>query len=164
MKSVQDAIQDAKEALPNITPNPPGFKAESSAYDLKARLEWGEPALTIVDIRDREIFNRGHITGAVPMALDTLLDTAQNSLALERDIYIYGESEAQALEAANMLRGAGFTNVALIKGGFSAWKEIAGPTDGGQEDSPLEPSAFNVVSRFKAHQELQKVGKAQQAQ
>jgi rhodanese-related sulfurtransferase len=164
MKNVQDAIQDAKSALPNLTPTPPGFKAKSSAYDLKARLEWGEPALTIVDVRDRETFNLGHITGAVPMPLDTLLDTAQNSIALERDIYIYGESEEQALEAANRLRGAGFTNVSPIEGGFAAWKEIAGPTDGGQQDSPLEPSAFNVVSRLKAHQELQKVGKAQQAQ
>jgi rhodanese-related sulfurtransferase len=163
MKNVQDTIQDAKAALPNLTPNPPGFKAESSAYDLKARLEWGEPALTIVDVRDRETFNMGHITGAVPMPLDTLLDTAQNSIALERDIYIYGESEEQASEAARILRGAGFTNVASIKGGFSAWSEIAGPTDGGQQDSPLEPSAFNVVSRLKAHQELQKVGKAQQS-
>jgi rhodanese-related sulfurtransferase len=161
MKNVQDTIQDAKNALPNLTPNPPGFKPESSAYDLKARLEWGEPALTIVDVRDREDFNMGRITGAMPMPSDTLLETAQKSMAFERDIYIYGESDEQALEAANALRGAGFTNVAVIKGGLSAWKEIGGPTDGPQEDSSLEPSAFNVVSRLKAHQELQKVGKAQ---
>jgi rhodanese-related sulfurtransferase len=163
MKNVQDTIQDAKEALPNITPTPPGFKSESSAYDLKARLEWGEPALTILDVRDREDFNMEHITGAVPMPLDTLLDAARASIAFEHDIYICGESDKQALEAANMLRGAGFINVALIKGGLSAWKEVAGPTDGVQEDSPLEPSAFNVVSRLKAHQELQKIGKAQQS-
>jgi 3-mercaptopyruvate sulfurtransferase SseA len=97
------------------------------------------------------------------MPLDTLLDAARASIAFEHDIYICGESDKQALEAANMLRGAGFTNVALIKGGLSAWKEVAGPTDGVQEDSPLEPSAFNVVSRLKAHQELQKIGKAQQS-
>jgi rhodanese-related sulfurtransferase len=163
MKNVQDVIQDAKDALPNLTPTPPGFKAQSSAYDLKARLEWGEPALTIVDVRDRETFNMGHITGAVPMPLENLLETAQNSIASERDIYLYGESEEQASEAVKMLREAGFTNVAQIEGGFAAWKEIAGPTEGGQQDSSLEPSAFNVVSRLKAHQEIQKVGKAQQS-
>jgi rhodanese-related sulfurtransferase len=160
MKNVQDAIQGAKNALPDITPTPPGFKPESSAYDLKARLEWGEPALTMIDVRDREIFNQGHITGAMPMPMESLLQMAQ-SLAFERDIYVYGDSDAQSLEAAEILRGAGFKNVAMIKGGLIAWREIAGPTEGAQEESPLQPGAFNVVSRLKAHQDLQKVGKAQ---
>ena len=70
MKNLQDTIVEVKEALPNLTPTPPSLKAESSAYDLKSRLEWGGPALTIVDIRDRETFNEGHITGAVPMPMD----------------------------------------------------------------------------------------------
>jgi hypothetical protein len=39
MANLQDVIKNAKEALPNITPTPPGLKAESAAYDLKARLE-----------------------------------------------------------------------------------------------------------------------------
>jgi rhodanese-related sulfurtransferase len=163
MKDVQDTIQDIKNALPNITPTPPGFKSESSAYDLKARLEWGEPALTMIDVRDRESFNQGHMTGAMPMPMESLLEMAEGSLAPERDIYVYGDSDTQSLEAAEMLRGAGFKNVAVIKGGLMAWREIAGPTDGAQEESPLESGAFNVVSRLKTHQELQKAGKAQRS-
>ena len=161
MTNIQDSIKKAKDALPNLTPTPPGFKAESPAYDLKARLEWGEPALTILDVRNREAFNVGRITGAITMPMEHLLDTAQQSLQLERDIYIYGESDEQSFQAAEILRGAGFMNVAQIIGGMPAWREIAGPTEGVQESSPLEPSAFNVVSRLKTHQEIQEVGKAQ---
>ncbi len=163
MADLQDAIKNAKDALPDITPTPPGLKAESAAYDLKARLEWGEPALTIVDVRDRETYNQGRITGAIPMPIGQLADLAQSSLAPERDIYIYGESDEQASQAADVLRGVGFKNVAQIMGGLPAWREVAGSTEGVEEESPLAPSAFNVVSRLTAEREVQATGKAQQS-
>jgi rhodanese-related sulfurtransferase len=40
---------------------------------LKKRLDWGEPALTIIDVRDREAFNTSHITGAVSLPLSQLV-------------------------------------------------------------------------------------------
>jgi rhodanese-related sulfurtransferase len=163
MADLQDAIKNAKDALPDVTPTPPGLKAESAAYDLKARLEWGEPALTIVDVRDREIYNMGRITGAIPMPMEQLADLAQSSLAPERDIYVYGESDEQASQAVDILRGAGFKNVAQIMGGLPAWREVAGPTEGVEEDTSLAPSAFNVVSRLSTEREVQAAGKAQQS-
>jgi rhodanese-related sulfurtransferase len=163
MTDLQDTIKNAKDALPDVTPTPPGFKKESAAYDLKARLEWGEPALTIIDVRDRELYNQERITGALPMPLEQVIDLAKASLANERDLYIYGESDEQALQAAESLRGVGFLNVAQITGGLSAWKEVAGSTEGAQEASPLAASAFNVVSRLKAEKEVQEAGKAQQS-
>jgi rhodanese-related sulfurtransferase len=163
MADLQDMIKGVKDALPNLTPTPPELKAESAAYDLKARLEWGEPALTIVDVRDRETYNQGRITGAIPMPIEQLADLAQSSLQPERDIYVYGESDEQALEAAQILRGIGFSSVAQLIGGLTAWHEVAGPTEGVVEESPLKPSAFNVVSRLKTEQEVQATGKAQQS-
>jgi rhodanese-related sulfurtransferase len=160
MANIQDSIKRAKDVLPNLTPTPAGLKAESSAYDLKARLEWGEPALTIVDVRDREMFNMGRITGAVPMPMERLLAIAQQALEPERDIYIYGESDEQSLQAAETLRGAGFKNVAQIIGGLTDWRKVAGPTEGVQEELPLKSSAFNVVSRLKTHKKVQEAGKA----
>jgi rhodanese-related sulfurtransferase len=162
MTDLQDSIKNAKDALPNVTPTPPGMKSESTAFDLKARLEWGEPALTILDVRPREMYNQGRITGAVPMPAEDLVEMAKESLESERDIYIYAETDAQAAEAAESLRSAGFLSVAIIKGGLSAWHEVAGPTDGVGEESPLAASAFNVVSRLKTEKEVQDAGKAQQ--
>lgn len=154
MENIQDAIKDAKDALPNITPTPPGFKPESSVHDLKARLEWGEPALTILDVRDRESYNKGHIMGAMPMPLDRLIDDAQ-SIAKARDIYVYGNTEAEASQAAAKLSDAGFRNVAKLQGGLEAWKEIAGSTEGTEEISHPGAEAYNVVSRLAHHQQTQ---------
>jgi rhodanese-related sulfurtransferase len=160
---IQDVIKNVKQALPNITPNSPSLKPESPAYDLKARLEWGEPALTIVDIRDRAAFNQGRITGAVSMPMEQFMELAQANLEPARDIYIYGESDEQSLQAVQLLRGAGFSNAAQIMGGLPAWCEVAGPTEGVQETGQLNPSAFNVVSRLKTEHELQEAGKSQQS-
>ncbi len=154
MENLEDVIKSAKDALPNITPTPPGFKTESSAHDLKSRLEWGEPALTILDVRDREAFNEGHIMGAMPMPSAKLVGNTV-SIAKQRDIYIYGATEAESTQAATQLREAGYTNVAVLKGGLEAWKAIAGSTEGTGEIAHPGSDAYNVVSRVASHQELQ---------
>lgn len=154
---VSEAILNAKEKMPNITPNPAGMKSQSSAHDLKSRLEWGEPAFTILDVRDREIFNNGHIMGAMPMPMDELVDRAQSSLDVNRDIYVYAESDEQTSQAANMLRSAGFDSVAELKGGLAAWKAVGGPTEGAIESrTPPGADDYNVVDRLKNHAATQK--------
>lgn len=154
MENIQNTIKNAKEALPNITPTPPGLKAESSVQDLKSRLEWGEPALTILDVRDRESFNKGHIMGAMPMPLERLVNDAQ-SIDQVRDIYIYGATDEETVQAATKLKDAGFRNVAKLKGGLEAWKEIEGSTEGPEEIAHPGPEAYNVVSRLAHHQRIQ---------
>ena len=155
MENIQDAIKGAKEAMPNITPTPPGLKADSSAYDLKSRLEWGEPALTILDVRDRDSFNKGHIMGAMPAPKAQLANVAQ-SLDKVRDIYVYGATEDESAQAATQLREAGFRNVAKLQGGLEAWKAIEGSTEGVEEIAHPGADAYNVVSRLAHHQQAQK--------
>jgi rhodanese-related sulfurtransferase len=156
MKNVEGMIEDAKKSLPNVTPTPPGLKPSSSVYDLKSRLEWGEPGLTILDVRDREQFNKGRITGAESMPLEYLATRAQSALHPIRDIYVYGESDQQTAEAASQLRGAGFVNVAELKGGLAAWKAAAGPTEGSEEQGGhLTPAAFNLFARLDHHRKTQ---------
>lgn len=155
---VADAIDHAKDKLPNATPTPPGLKATSSVHDLKSRLEWGEPALTILDVRDRETFNAGHITGAMSMPMDTVVDRAKSSLEPNRDIYVYGDSDERTSQAAQALRSAGFYNVAELQGGFQAWKAIAGPTDGYVESQlPPGPEGYNVVAAVANHAQKQDI-------
>jgi rhodanese-related sulfurtransferase len=45
--------------------------------DLKSRLEWGQPAFTMIDVRDRHTYNHGHITGAMSIPLDDLAEPMQ---------------------------------------------------------------------------------------
>jgi rhodanese-related sulfurtransferase len=158
MKNAQDLIKDAKDALPNVTPTPPGLKSDSSVYDLKSRLEWGEPALTILDVRPREVYNDSHIMGAMSFPIAQLLNLAQKNFEPVRDLYIYGADEAETAQAAQMLREAGFRNVAELKGGLAQWKAIGGSTEGAI-DAREEPGehAYNVVSQVKHHTDTQKV-------
>ncbi len=102
----------------------------ADAHDLKLRLEWGQPAFTIVDVRDRHSFNHGHITGAISIPLDDLVSRAKSALHKERQIYIYGEHDAHTAHAAEVLRTAGFVEVWEIHGGVTAWKKVGGATEG----------------------------------
>jgi rhodanese-related sulfurtransferase len=142
-----------------IPPQQP-IQAQSDAHVLKTRLEWGEPAFTILDVRDRTTYNEGHIMGAMPMPIDELVERAVPSLDKSRDIYLYGASEEETAQAAQKLRSNGFEHVSQLKGGFGAWKAIGGPTEGIVESkTPPGADDYNVVDRLKNHQEnLQKGG------
>lgn len=138
-----------KNLLDGIIPQQPPVEAQSDPHVLKSRLEWGEPAFTILDVSDRSSYNNGHIMGAMPMPIDELVDRAASSLEKSRDIYVYGPSEAQTSEAVNLLRSAGFEHVSQLKGGLAAWKAIGGPTEGIVESrTPAGADDYNVVSRM----------------
>jgi rhodanese-related sulfurtransferase len=129
-EKLEQGVEKIKDTVTEVLPKPPGLKEKSSANALKERLDWGEPALTIVDVRDREAFNKERITGAVSMPLDTLLEVARGSLEPTRDIYVYGETEEQTAQAVSALREAGFEYVAHLEGGIAGWKAISGPIEG----------------------------------
>lgn len=112
-----------------IIPVPPPLQAKSRVYDLKTRLDWGEPALTIIDVRTHDEFLQRRITGAICMPVDQLVDRALVSLELIRDIYVYGDTNEEAAAAATKLREAGFSNVSEIEGGLPAWKAYGYPTE-----------------------------------
>ncbi|KAB8335920.1 rhodanese-like domain-containing protein [Scytonema tolypothrichoides VB-61278] len=140
----------------DIIPPQPPIEPQSDPHVLKSRLEWGEPALTILDVRDRNSYNQGHIMGAMPYPVDELVDRAKSSLDKNRDIYVYGENEQQTSQAAQSLKSAGFVHVSELKGGLAAWKEIGGPTEGIVESkTPAGADDYNVVDRLKNHAKTQ---------
>ena len=110
-------------------PTPPSLQPQSRVHDLKARLDWGEPALTIIDVRDRQAYNQEHIRGAIPMPADSLVNHVEANLEKERDIYIYGETDDETATSAASLRNAGYSSIAELRGGLSAWKAVGYPTE-----------------------------------
>jgi rhodanese-related sulfurtransferase len=115
-----------------IIPAQPPIEAQTDVKVVKSRLEWGEPAFTIMDVRDRPTYNQGHIMGAIPVPIDEMRETEVSSLDIDksRDIYVYGNDEGQTALAAQSLRSAGFKNVSELLGGIAAWKAIGGTTEG----------------------------------
>jgi rhodanese-related sulfurtransferase len=109
---------------------PEAIQDRSSVESLKNRLDWGEPALTIVDVRDRNAFNTSHIMGAIAIPMQELVTQARGSLELIRDIYVYGETEKETAEAASQLREAGYQHIAELVGGLAAWRRAEYPIDG----------------------------------
>jgi rhodanese-related sulfurtransferase len=109
---------------------PEPIQDKSRVGALKNRLDWGEPALTIVDVRDRAAFNASHIMGAIAMPMNELVSRACASLEPVRDIYVYGETDQQTAEAASKLRDAGYQHIAELVGGLAAWKMAKYSTSG----------------------------------
>jgi len=113
-----------------LLPKVAAFKAKSRVQELKSRLDWGQPALTIVDTRSRPEFNSSHISGAIPLPGEQLL-AARETLARDREIYVYGETDAETASAAAVLQAAGFMNVSELVGGLAAWKAAGYPIESG---------------------------------
>ncbi|NJO39187.1 MAG: rhodanese-like domain-containing protein [Cyanobacteria bacterium CRU_2_1] len=109
---------------------PEAIQDKSRVGALKNRLDWGEPALTIVDVRDRDAFNTSHIMGAIAMPMHELVSRARASLEPIRDIYVYGQTDEQTTEAASKLREAGYQHIAELIGGLTAWKMAKYPIEG----------------------------------
>lgn len=153
--AAKKTVESAKNVVGDVIPSQPPIDAQSDVHVLKSRLEWGEPAFTILDVRDRDAYNQGRIMGAMPFPVDQLVDRA-GSLAKSRDIYVYGESDEQTAQAAQLLRNAGYVHVSELKGGLAAWKAVGGPTEGTLESrTPAGADDYNVVDRLKNHAETQ---------
>lgn len=150
----KDAFKHQAEKLPVPTPPAAVFNSQATVHELKSRLNWGEPNLTIFDVRDRQTFASCHIMGAMNTPIDMLPDAVLETLQLKRDIYVYGDNAEQAQSAAQSLRSAGFERVAELQGGLDAWIEIGGSIDG--IDTHIDPSAgaYNVFSRLKEFSEV----------
>jgi len=112
-----------------LFPKPSPMKAESRVYDLKERLDWGEPALTIVDVRDRSEFNQNHITGAISIPATRLVREAAQYFEVDRDIYLYSNTDDEASAVVEQLKAQGYANVSVVRGGVAAWKAAGFPIE-----------------------------------
>lgn len=145
----EDTLKAIKDKLPNVTPTPPGLHSIATSHELKSRLEWGEPGLTILDTRDSVAFQECRIMGAMNASIDDIAAGAQASLSPKRDIYVYGATDEETAGAASALREAGFENVAQLQGGLTMWREIGGAVEGrATEQEKPGADAYNVVSRL----------------
>jgi len=153
-EKAKDAFKGQANKLPVPTPPASVFHAKATAHELKSRLNWGEPNLTILDVRDRQAYNDRRILGALNTPMDILPDAADMTLQHKRDIYVYGDSNEQSHMAAEKLRQAGFQRVAELQGGLDSWIEIGGSIDGSHVQIDPGPEAYNVFSRLKAFSEV----------
>ena len=83
----------------------------------------------ILDVRDREAYEEGHIEDAVNIEYDSLVEKADEVLE-DRGItvYVYGEDAAQSCAAAQKLTDIGYNSVAQI-GSYRDWTAVETETE-----------------------------------
>ncbi len=110
------------------------------AAELRAAMQKGEAIA--VDVRGTVPFQLEHIADAVWMPLGLMRDRALAELPQDKTLVAYCSCKAEetSLDAALLLSGMGFQRVAVLQGGFPAWKTAGFPT---RSDAP--PEAFGEV-------------------
>ena len=105
-----------------------------SLSELKARVEAAEDDLIVLDVRERDAYESGHIPGA------RLLPRGQLELRVNQDlpdptrrILACCELGYISTLAAATLRGMGFTRAVALDGGMKAWREVGYPLKPGKE-------------------------------
>lgn len=92
-------------------------------HKLKAWLDRGEDIL-IVDVRGADEFDgpEGHVPGARNIALDQLAARiGELDQCRQRPVAIVCRTDKRSAKAAELLRGEGFTEVSVVKGGITEW-------------------------------------------
>src|SRR5213080_1391254 len=106
------------EAKKNIT--------EISPQDAAAKLESSQ--VTIVDVRDKDEWDEGHIPGAIHMSRGTIeLDIEEKVPDANTMIICHCGGGGRGALATESLQKMGYKNVRNMAGGFKAWKAAGLP-------------------------------------
>jgi glyoxylase-like metal-dependent hydrolase (beta-lactamase superfamily II)/rhodanese-related sulfurtransferase len=105
-----------------------------SLAELKARAEAADSDLIVLDVRERDAYDDGHIPGA------RLLPRGQLELRVNQDlpdptrrILVYCELGRISTLAAATLREMGFQRAVALDGGMKAWRDASYPVKSGKE-------------------------------
>jgi glyoxylase-like metal-dependent hydrolase (beta-lactamase superfamily II)/rhodanese-related sulfurtransferase len=122
-KTVAQMLSEAAAAVPFM-----------SLAELKARLEAGANELVVLDVRERDAYEQGHIAGA------QLLPRGQLELRVNQDlpdptrrIVACCEFGRISTLATATLREMGFQRAVALDGGMKAWREAGYPVRPGRE-------------------------------
>ena len=74
----------------------------------------------VIDVREKDTFDAGHILGARSMPY-SMLKTTIGSLRKDQPVYLYDQKKALSIGAANLLRKNGYTDIYILKGGYDGW-------------------------------------------
>ena len=107
------------EAKKNIT--------EISPQDAAAKLSNG--AAVVVDVRDKDEWDEGHIPGATHMSRGTIkLDIEEKVPDPNATVICHCGGGGRSALAAETLQKMGYKNVRSMAGGLKAWKAAGLPT------------------------------------
>jgi rhodanese-related sulfurtransferase len=105
-----------------------------SLAELKNRLELGNGELTVLDVRERDAYEAGHIPGAQLLPRGQLELRVNDELTdPTRRIVVCCEFGRVSTLATATLRQMGFVCAAALDGGIKAWREAGHPLQPGKQ-------------------------------
>jgi glyoxylase-like metal-dependent hydrolase (beta-lactamase superfamily II) len=121
-KTVEQMLAEAAATVPFM-----------SLEELKARVENGDPDLVILDVRERDAYEAGHIASAQLLPRGQLeLRVNQELPDPTRRILTYCEFGRISTLAAATLRTMGFQRAVALDGGIVAWRAAGYPLASGK--------------------------------
>ena len=122
-KTSAEMVQEAKGRVENLSVE--GLEAEMNSGDAM-----------VVDLREAEELAGGKIPGSVHVPRGMLEFRAdpsspyhQEPLDPSRRVILHCASGGRSALAASMLQDMGYSNVAHLDGGFTAWTDAGKPTE-----------------------------------
>ncbi len=116
--ALRKRLHIASNDLATDTSGPTSVDASAikRAFDRKA-------PVVIVDVEDREIYEVGHVPGAVNIPLDELEARANDELSPDDAIVVYCRNSELSGHAADVLiKNDGFRRVSILEGGLKQWQ------------------------------------------
>jgi len=122
VKTAEEIVRSAKSRVENVAPQ-------------DAAAEVAEAKAVLVDVREAEEWQHGHINGAIPAPrglLEFFADPTnprhKDGLEPSRRVIVVCASGARASLAALTLKEMGYQDVAVLDGGLKAWTAAGLPT------------------------------------
>ena len=116
IKSGADLIGEAKGRIKEVTP--------------KEVMADTNPDLVLLDVRERNEWNLGHLPNAMHLARGSMETKIEALVPRDKHIVIYCQSGNRSAFAADTLQQMGYDDVASMSRGIIGWVD-----DGGEVDS-----------------------------
>lgn len=83
----------------------------------------GEPRPVLIDVRERALYDQGHLPGAIWVPLDEFKTRVEGlKLPKEEAVVLYGIDDARVREATKHLYQSGYQGGLTLRGGYAAWQ------------------------------------------
>jgi rhodanese-related sulfurtransferase len=119
-------------AMPRFTPSPmPELQLKNLVFHIPpGMLEVGMilKSTVVVDVRAKNEYDAGHIAGAISIPAGEIAARAKR-LPKSKRIVCYDDMSGLAERAALELQTLGFTEVAVLEGGYQAWLDAKLPVE-----------------------------------
>ncbi len=117
-KSYTDLVNEAKTRIREVTPK--------DVQNMVAE----ERDVILLDVRESNEWNLGHLPGAVHVPRGTLEGKVELVVPRDREIVIYCAGGSRSALAADTMRQMGYDNVCSMSGGWREWVYNGGKVEG----------------------------------